>query len=447
MTIESSVKNKVIEMHLKGKKRNEIAYDLNLSGIKISTGSISNIISEWRQRESQSTDEISTKVKSLTTTSTSTSAPSEGLPNPSTSLSIKDVKFSGQKNFAKGGPLCHFLQTEVHKQRVEEQEDSIVEEEMEPQINLEMDWDSIGVDKKVKVNSDKSLPTFVKTAAAQPEQKELVANVEAPEDLSLEPVPEADRTVPGPRSIEGILEREKVAWDYYGPAWMRILSQIRKEKDQRRHELLLIDRRKSKLEEWRKRLEQTESNLKDRESRLFEAEPFLAVAKTLKNLGIGMEEALPWIETIRETAEAENVDIRTTGINVAQELRVYRQSGAIQKQIESEKQELALIEMTTIQKKQAMTLLTDLLNRGITESQIVQLIDFASEWDRYWHSSTTTLQQSPPNANNGNDGAGGQKRPNRNGGNFSTNDLIRLNLLKTITTNMLNRMGPIGPYS
>jgi hypothetical protein len=126
-----------------------------------------------------------------------------------------------------------------------------------------------------------------------------------------------------------------------------------REKDQRRHELLLIDRRKSRLEEWRKRLDQRESNLKDRETRVFEVEPFLSVAKQLQNLGIGMEEALPWIETIREKAEAENVDIRTTGINVAQELRLYRQSGAIQKQIDAN-QELALIKMTTIQKQQAL---------------------------------------------------------------------------------------------
>jgi hypothetical protein len=51
MTIEISVRNKVVEMHLNGKKRHEIVYELNTSGIKLSTGSVSNIISEWRQRE------------------------------------------------------------------------------------------------------------------------------------------------------------------------------------------------------------------------------------------------------------------------------------------------------------------------------------------------------------------------------------------------------------
>jgi len=67
-------------------------------------------------------------------------------------------------------------------------------------------------------------------------------------------------------------------------------------------------------------------------------------------------------------AEAENVDIRTTVINVAQELRLYRQSEGIHKQIERANQELALINMVTIQKQQALTVLIDLLNRGVIDS-------------------------------------------------------------------------------
>ncbi len=153
------------------------------------------------------------------------------------------------------------------------------------------------------------------------------------------------------KSIDEKLEQERVAWDFYGPAWMRILRQISREKDQRRHELLVIDRRNQKLEEWRKRLEQRESNLKDRETRVFEAEPFLSVAKQLQNLGIGMEEALPWIAILLEKAEGR---IRTA-INVAQELRLYHQSRGIQKQIERANQELALVNMATIQKQQALT--------------------------------------------------------------------------------------------
>ena len=71
-------------------------------------------------------------------------------------------------------------------------------------------------------------------------------------------------------------------------------------------------------------------------------------------------------------------------------------------------------------------------NRGVTESQIVQLINFADEWNKYWQSSTTNGNLQQPV--NGSDNPGSS---DGNGGNFSVNDLIRLNLLKSTTTNLL----------
>jgi len=53
----------------------------------------------------------------------------------------------------------------------------------------------------------------------------------------------------------------------------------------RKHEELVIGRRKEMLE---KRKHQIEQELRVRETRVFEVEPFLAVAKQLQNLGIGM---------------------------------------------------------------------------------------------------------------------------------------------------------------
>jgi hypothetical protein len=64
----------------------------------------------------------------------------------------------------------------------------------------------------------------------------------------------------------------------------------------------------------------------------------------------------------------------------------------------------------------------------------VQLINFASEWDKYWKFSTTNgnLQQ-PVNGSDNPGSSGG----NGYGGNFSVNDLIKLNLLESTTTNLL----------
>ena len=148
-----------------------------------------------------------------------------------------------------------------------------------------------------------------------------------PEDLSLEPeelksLPEADRMVPGPRSIEDRLEQGRKMWDCYGPAWTLISKQIGKERDQRRHELFLMDRRKIKLEEWRKRLEQMQYDLTIREGRILESEAFLPLAKKLQEMKLTLEEALPWLETIHEKAEVENVDIRTAAGTIGSGIEV-----------------------------------------------------------------------------------------------------------------------------
>jgi hypothetical protein len=106
-------------------------------------------------------------------------------------------------------------------------------------------------------------------------------------------------------------------------------------------------------------------------------------------------------------------------------LRLYRQTEGIQKQIERANQELALVNMTTIQKQQALTVLMDLINRGVTESQIVQLINFAGEWDKYLTTTNGNPQQ-PVN---------GGSNPGSIDGNFSGN-----NGYGGATITMLNRV-------
>ena len=65
MTIESSIRNKVIELHTKGKKRDVIAKELNLSGVKISTGSVSNVLKEWRHQQESKNEQPEWKSEEL----------------------------------------------------------------------------------------------------------------------------------------------------------------------------------------------------------------------------------------------------------------------------------------------------------------------------------------------------------------------------------------------
>jgi hypothetical protein len=98
----------------------------------------------------------------------------------------------------------------------------------------------------------------------------------------------------------------------------------------------MIDRRKQKLSERKKRLEQMQYDLTARETRILDSGPYLPLARQLQEMILALEDALPWIETIREKAQAENVDIRRTAINVARELRLYPQSGGYKNRLKEQ---------------------------------------------------------------------------------------------------------------
>jgi len=185
---------------------------------------------------------------------------------------------------------------------------------------------------------------------------------------------ETNKLAKGPStSVEERLEQEKVAWDYYGPAWMGILKQIRREKDQRRHELLVIDRRKQKLSEWRKRLEQMQYALTARESRILESESFLLLARQLQEMKLTLEDALPWIETINEVVQIQRLDIKTAALYIAQELRFSRQLGGLQRSIEQARGELKMLNITITQKQPVITTLLKLQQNGVKDDDIIGL--------------------------------------------------------------------------
>ena len=74
------------------------------------------------------------------------------------------------------------------------------------------------------------------------------------------------------------------------------------------------------------------------------------MARRLQDLKIGLEEAIPWLETIHEKSEVERVDQRTAAYRLAAELRFYRQFAGIQKTIEQARQQLSVLDMFTKEK-------------------------------------------------------------------------------------------------
>jgi len=394
--VDPMTKEKVIAAYLAGHGRNQIDRELHEQGIKVSHGSISNIINAYKRKHEQPTQsndnntDISTAISIKNIGSPSSTAPrysgvgKANLQSPETTfpedVSIENHAQDFEENGSqgqKGGPLSWFT-TEI-----------------------------------------KSDYQPAQPVAAEPE----LAPVTEPRAKS---------------ALERKLEHERDhQWANYGPAWYSLMNQMKNEKYQRRHEMLVISSN-------RKRLEQMQYDLTARESRILESEPYLSLAKKLQEMKLTLEDALPWLETVKEVAQIEKLDTKSASIYVSQELALNRQLRGIRSQIERANYELALINSTTMQKQQALTVVEDLMKRGATESQILQLINFAGEWNRYWH-QTSTNGNLPEQPNNGlgNDNVRQLSNPgpgSNNGGNFSTNDLIRLNLLKSNTTRQLNRI-------
>jgi hypothetical protein len=285
---------------------------------------------------------------------------------------------------------------------------------------------------------------------AQLQQQDAETPLE-PEESEVKPVPEPRAN----SAIERKLDYERDhQWQNYGPVWYSLMNQMRKEKDQRRHELFLIDRRKNKLEEWRKRLEQMQYDLTTREGRIIESEPYLSLAKKLQEMKLTLEDALPWIETINEVAQIQNTDINHAAIFVAQEIRLYRQFGSLDKSVKQLEGELKMLNISITQKQPVITTLLKLKQNGVKDddiialSKIIDLSRMGREWTPFGPRTGMGMHQNPsmgqnPEQGNGNNGInpGSNNGGNGYGGNYSINDLIKLNLLKSSTTTMLNRMG------
>ena len=123
----------------------------------------------------------------------------------------------------------------------------------------------------------------------------------------------------------------------------------------------------------RQELDHDKQNL---EARLDECREILPLAEQLLHLGINFDQAIAWIETIHECAEAEKIDYKAAAYRVLQDLadlRLYRYLGSLQRNIQQLQQYLAMLNMLTAQKQQALMILQVLQGLGVTIDEIYGL--------------------------------------------------------------------------
>lgn len=195
MTIDSSTRDKVIELRKKGKTRDDIVHTLSQSGIKISTGACSNIFKYERSLKSKSSQPESFSPN-----------PEEGLSEIKFKKSIDNLKITKTQDFEKnrydhikyelgqkGAPLNWFTNNFDYQSvaPLQQQEDELAE------------GMAIGV-RNLEQSSEKKLVEYNLPRKVYPRN------------------PIEDK----------FFELDRKAWEYYGHAQTRILEQIKAGKGQ-----------------------------------------------------------------------------------------------------------------------------------------------------------------------------------------------------------------------
>jgi hypothetical protein len=406
--VDPAIKEKVISAYLTGKGRNQITRELHEQGVRVSHGSISNIIGAYKRKheqplQSDRNDHSGIEQANIT--------PKDGGPLLNLNEDIDSTNVN-MNNFEQK----YFVQKQ-------EQEDIDFADTPYPEDEK---FDGLEGERyfTYNINQDPNIEPNTN-------DKHINQNVTTEDETIEEEEREFRQSRPQLRSSLPNSKNPPVEMDWDSDEiWKRrFLRIVFKDKRERRQELQILEQEKEQLGIEKHNLAQVMQSIEQRNNDLKAPE-----ARQLQEMKLTLEDALPWIETVRELAQMQNTDIKTAARYVAQEIRRLRQLGGLQRSIEQARGELKMLNITITQKQEAVTVLIDLLNRGVTESQIVQLINFAGEWNKYWQSSKTNVNgnlQQPANGSN---------NPGSSDGNFSVNDLIRLNLLKSTTTNMLNRM-------
>ena len=100
----------------------------------------------------------------------------------------------------------------------------------------------------------------------------------------------------------------------------------------------------------------------------------------MKDIGIGFDQALVWIDCIKEVAQKERIDERTAAWKLANRLRSFNEFGDLEKAVQQATQQLAMLNMVNDQQKRAINTLVYLQQTGMTEDEIGELVKLVGRW-------------------------------------------------------------------
>jgi len=298
--------------------RNALAKALQLEGIKVSSGSISKILKEWKESRSKSNNGSIIDTTAATTEQTKSvdeitlSATSDGQSQPllefhrgfaSASIS-KSIDTSGSPTFKCESSLNGVGLADVINQQSQQ--------EIAPELE-EIDFADEPFDSDVSTDSINNdiIENEVSTEESEQEECDLGINSDS-------------------KNWEKTLFKEIIA-----------------DKIQRRQEIQELKRQEQRIEQKKYLITQMKNeidlqrqDLERRRSMLADDEMLIPFAKSLRAYGATAEILLPFLSAVHEKALIRNIDLKTSAEQFIQELKSYRELVALQRNVELAKQQL-----------------------------------------------------------------------------------------------------------
>jgi hypothetical protein len=451
--IDPAIKEKIITAFLTGHGVNRITRDLHQQGVKVSHGSVSNIVRKFKheksqQRQSPPSSQLQllqpketqpqqqhqnqantptnnaytadTNIRDLTavgsaflnTTEASSPHTSEASSPPNGGGLAKPVCDSKTKT--SGNPLSFFIALESTTVRSdattvvpESADDGAIVASGQVNINNDLNYLNNHVAKNTALEKEfegQECPDQGKakiSIATHPSRQTIDSEIEDPAPLT--------STIDSEQTVES--SNFEINWDsdenWHRRFWARTLQ----EKKERKRELLLIQQERQQmqyqLEEERQQLAQLRQNLDRRqhdievkEAKLVEIQQLAPFVKELQAYGITFDLILPYLMAINEKSVLQNMNQKDAAREIAQYLRAYRNLESLQKAVEKAERQLKGLDAFSAINNQAITTMINLKLAGYSEKHIMDL----ARWSKYHQLGSPGLTQGNGSSQHHDDG-------------------------------------------
>ncbi|HXX97139.1 MAG TPA: hypothetical protein VEL11_08500 [Candidatus Bathyarchaeia archaeon] len=380
--IPLTTRQKVIQLFKEEIEIKEIAQILlSRENIKISYGSVWNIVESWRLSQSKSTAPVA---ESNQVAQPLLSEP-DGHLISSTPVLVQEPPSVVRPS---GCPLSRFIAQE----EIPEIEDS----------DLEDSKDSFSIPQEKKaMNYDQRIIKNTITNEAYMDEIDIL-DADSEPDIYTDPKAYYDERYDGikgerrfnqqisrPHVIEVTKETSEEELDQasnsLGMNWdenheARFVKWVMDQKTARREEERKLQEQWQYLMQEKNNAEGQKRNIEAREAKISEVKDLIPSAQQLKEMGAQFSQVQAFIYCVREKAAAAMMDERTAAWELVKDLELYNVIGGLQKAVAEKSAQLALLASTLEQQKQAIATLVHLHKIGMTEDEIGQLVNLVGGW-------------------------------------------------------------------